>query len=369
MAKDKLVFGDPIGGFTARSNSLSIAPTRVSGPSGFSAFIYQCWLNVDWDGAHQCYGLDRPDTPTQKFPLQKSLQPWERPDFHRGSLNNARVGGKPSNPWSSIVVRTRGEALDLLAKNYPGWLILNTAYQENILAQFWDNRTSTPYGSLKDAGSDRYPIVQLREMGQPAAGYYVSTSHAFTGTYSYEREWDQNLYWDAGIVPYGVVPKLPGVRKGDFGLVIRNKTGDSTPFFFGDTSGGTGGSTKLGESSGFVYLALGESEDEPYSFIVFPGSGSGAADGEALGRMDKTVRSHLSKIANTGNALAQRLSPRDPQLLNVRRALYESGSPPPEYDKELSRFPREHGGPETRDEDFPKDDIYQEPDRGKLRVY
>jgi len=189
-------------------------------------------------------------------------------------------------------------------------------------------------------------------MGQPAPGYYVSPSHAYDS--GNPREWDQNRYLDAAAVPYSVVPKLPGVRKGDFGLVIRNKTGDATPFFFGDTSG-AGGSTKLGESSGFVYLTLGQSEDEAYSFIVFPGSGSGVADLAALGRMDSAVRSQMSKIANTGNALAQRLAPRDPQLLNVRRALFEFGGPAPEYDKELSRFPREHGGPETRDEDFPEE--------------
>ena len=118
--------------------------------------------------------------------------------------------------------------------------------------------------------------------------------------------------------------RLPGVRKGDFGLGYPEQNRDSTPFFFGDTSG-TGGSTKLGESSGFVYLTLGEKEDEAYSFIVFPGSGSGSADLAALGRMDSAVRSQLSKIANTGNALAQRLAPRDPELLNVRRALFESG--------------------------------------------
>jgi len=84
MAKDKLVFGNPLGGFTARSGSLRVAPTRVTGPAGFQAFIYKCWLNVDWDGASQCYGLDRPDTATQKFPAQKNLKPWERPDFSWG---------------------------------------------------------------------------------------------------------------------------------------------------------------------------------------------------------------------------------------------------------------------------------------------
>jgi hypothetical protein len=162
MAKDKLVFGSPHAGFTARSNSLTIAPTHVAASSGFSAFIYQCWLNVDWDGAHQCYGLDRPDTAAQKFPLQKNLTPWERPDFHHGSLNNARVGGSPSNRWSSIVVKTRKEALDLLAKNYQGWNTLDAVKQQTALSQFWDNRTATPFGSLEDApGNGKFPIVQL----------------------------------------------------------------------------------------------------------------------------------------------------------------------------------------------------------------
>jgi hypothetical protein len=354
MAKDKLVFGSPLGGFVARSNKLRIAPTRVTGPSGFSAFVYQCWLNVDWDGASQCYGLDRDDTPTQKFPWQKNLTPWERLDFHSGSLNNARLGGSRANRWSSIVVRTKGEALDLLAKFFPGWSGLDATAREKALAQFWDNRTDTQsFGSLEDLrGNGKFPIVQLREMGQPAPGYYVSPSQAYVGTYSYAREWDQNQYWDAGIVPYSVVPKLPGVRVGDFGLAVRNSTGDSTAFFFGDT-GGSGGSSKLGECSGFLYMDLGEKEDEYYSFIVFPGSGSGTADGDALGRMDNVVTAQISKLVNTGNALAQYLAPRDPELLKTRMALFEWGGPRPDYEKELSRFPREHGGPETRAEDFP----------------
>jgi hypothetical protein len=90
-------------------------------------------------------------------------------------------------------------------------------------------------------------------------------------------------------VPYSVVPRLPGVRKGDFGLVIRNSTGDSTEFFYGDTSG-PNGTTQLGECSGFLWQTLGEKESEDYSFIVFSGSGSGTADGDALGRMDKVVK-------------------------------------------------------------------------------
>jgi hypothetical protein len=365
MANDKLVFGSPLPGFSAPSGRLSIPPTRVTGPYGFSAFIYQCWLNVDWDGAHMCYGLDRPDTAAQKFPLQKNLTPWERPDRH-GGLNNARLNHNRANRWSSIVVKTRGEALDLLTKFYSGWRSLDAAAQANALAQFWDNRTQTPYGSLEDLpGNGKFPIVQLPEMGQPAPGYYVSPSQAYVGAYSYAREWDQNLYWDAGVVPYSVVPRLPGVRKGDFGLVIRNSTGDSTEFFYGDTSG-PNGTTQLGECSGFLWQTLGEKESEDYSFIVFPGSGSGTADGDALGRMDKVVKAQISKIANTGNVLAQRLAPRDPQLLHCRMALHEWGGPRPEYDKELSRFPREHGGPETRAEDF-AEDLAGRP-RGKLAL-
>ncbi len=185
MAKDDLAFGSPQGGFTARAGSLRIAPTKVTGPSGFSAYIYQCWLNVDWDGAYQCYGLDRPDSSSQRFPLQKGLTPWERPNFHHGSLNNARVGGSAANPWSSIVVRTRGEALDLLSRFYAGWSALNASQKDSVLGQFWDNRIHTPFGSLEDRpGNGKFPIVQLSEMGQPAPGYYVSTSNALVGAYT-----------------------------------------------------------------------------------------------------------------------------------------------------------------------------------------
>jgi hypothetical protein len=347
MALDKLTFGSPLGGFTARSNQLRIAPTRVTGPSGFSAFVYQCWLNVDWDGAHRCYGLDRPDDGGRRFPLQKGLTPWEP----GGGIRNARVGANMGNRWSSIVVRDRKGATELLEKHFPGWGALDAAARDRVLSQFWDNRKDTPFGSLEDvAGNGRFPIVQLRELGQPEPGYYVSTSNATTAPYSYEREWDQNLYWDAGIVPYSVVPRLPGVRKGDFALVIRNSTGDSTALMFGDT-GGKGGSTKLGECSGFLWQTLGQREDEDYSFIVFPGSGSGDADGDAPGRMDSMVRAQMVKIAKTGRALAEYLARRDPQLLHCRMALSEWGGPGPDYDKELSRFPREHGGPETRQED------------------
>lgn len=74
MATDKITFGSPIGGFTDYVPSHHISVTPVKGPKGFSAYTYQCWLNVDWDGAHKAYGLDRPDEKTQKFTASSALK-------------------------------------------------------------------------------------------------------------------------------------------------------------------------------------------------------------------------------------------------------------------------------------------------------
>jgi hypothetical protein len=83
-----LVFGKAIGGFSGRSTP-HISVTPVTGPF-FSALLYRCKLNVDWDGAPTAYGKDRPDTASHQFPLQKNLKPWERP-ANNGSLQDARA--------------------------------------------------------------------------------------------------------------------------------------------------------------------------------------------------------------------------------------------------------------------------------------
>jgi len=58
-----LDFAKPLQGFHDKKKSVRVHP--VTGAGGFSAFVYTCMLNVDWDGAPDCYGLDRPGFPEQ----------------------------------------------------------------------------------------------------------------------------------------------------------------------------------------------------------------------------------------------------------------------------------------------------------------
>ena len=64
-----------------------------------------------------------------------------------------------------------------------------------------------------------------------------------------------------------------GVNLGDFGLAIRNDTGTTEPFFYGDA----GAQEKVGEMSTHLFQKLfphNDQEDHPVTFIVFPRSGS-----------------------------------------------------------------------------------------------
>jgi hypothetical protein len=322
-----LKFGSTINGFTDR-NGNPVPVTPVSGPSGFRALTYQCILNVDWDGAHRAYGWDRPDSPKQSFPHQKNLQPWERWDFHHGSLQNARA--KKDNHWVGVFAATPTEAKAILRKYHPYYDALEAGAQQSIFNRFLDTRESGPLGSLQDVFG-KFPVVQLPEMDQPEPGYYVSISNAHTD--STLPLWKQQRYWDAGKVPFAALPVLPGVRLGDFGLIISKDSGCSTPFFFGDTGGGI----KLGESSGYVYLTFSEKEDRLYNFIVFPGSGNGSAEGDDLpANMQITVKATLGKIKNTGSELVEHLIPRyGPDQWHLATGLWEwngpgdFGNPPP----------------------------------------
>src|SRR5262249_12532748 len=142
----EIVFGEPLGGFTDRRKNVGIPVTPVRGPNGFSAYIYQCWLNVDWDGAHRAYGLDRRDDGKRTFPHQKNLTPLE--GGAHGSLLNARFESK--GHWVGLFAATAGEARRILAANYPGWQTLDKARQEEVLDQFLDTRTDTHFGTLED---------------------------------------------------------------------------------------------------------------------------------------------------------------------------------------------------------------------------
>jgi hypothetical protein len=344
MANDqRIIFGKAITGFDDRTGTpRKVYP--VTGPNHCSAYVYQCWLNVDWDGAWTAYGLNRPDTKDQSFPEQKNLSPLE--GGATGSLKNARRGG--TGDWVGIYATTRAGALGILQANYPNWKALKGAEQTSILNQFFDDRRDTIFGTLEDIpGNGKFPIVQLKTMNQPKPGYYVSQSMAFDRSKTPINLWDQNIYLDAGEVPYSVVPRLKGIDVGDFGLIIRNSTGANTAFLYGDT-GTKGGSTRLGESSGYVYeeIADGKYNDETFTFIAFPNSGSGAADKAAVNRMETVVRAQLTKLNDADDTLGATLGKGEMEYRNINLALRSWGGP------QFSGA-RAHGGPETRDEDFP----------------
>jgi len=319
-----LTFGKPTHGFHDRKKAITVR--SVSGPGGFSAFVYTCSLNVDWDGAPDCYGLNRPG-----FPEQTGLDPWESAR-HSGSLDNARRNADRSEDWVGIHTVTREEAIRILRKNglippkpAKGADALSKA-SEALLEKFWDNRTETAFDSLENqSGDGRFPIVQISEMPTTMKrGYYVST----TGWADTKKEqWDPHRYLDASAIPYSVVPDLGSVSMGDYGLVIRNKTGASTPYVCGDSTGTKSGrSRKLGECSGAVYLAMGKENEGDFSFIVFPQSGTAILNDTAAA--ETAVRTQLGNLsADDADDLANHLASGANERFNVRTALNKRGAP------------------------------------------
>jgi hypothetical protein len=311
-------------GFHDRQKSVTVR--NVTGPGGFSAFIYKCVLNVDWDGAPDCYGLNRPG-----FPEQTGLDPWES-RRHSGSLANARRNAVWSEDWVGVYNVTRAEAIRILrhhglipAKPARGADVLSKA-SEALLEKFWDNRTDTVFGTLENQpGDGKFPIVQISEMTTTMKrGYYVCT----TGWFDRSTDlWDPHCYLDASVIPYSVVPDLVGVSMGDYGLVIRNKTGARTPYVCGDSSGSkTGKSRKLGECSGAVYLAMGKENEGDFSFIVFPRSGAGTLND--TGAAERTVRTQFGLLsADDADDLANHLGADPNDRFRVRTAMAQAGAP------------------------------------------
>ncbi|HUQ93906.1 MAG TPA: hypothetical protein VM120_19665 [Bryobacteraceae bacterium] len=297
-----LNFGKPLGGFSAFKTA-KVPVTEVTGPGGFRAYIYQCFIKTDWDGSHRAYGLDRPDEGSFKFPHQKNLKPKEAGDkLWRSGRSRA------DDSWAGVYSTTTEYARTILKSNYPRWNVIGPDEQERVFKQFIDTREVTQLGrSLKDS-KGKFPIVQLPGFNgeDKNKGYYVSQAHAVTSQGDYrDRPWDQRSYIDAAEVDYAVVPDLAGVRKGDYGVVIRNSTGRTTSFYCGDTAGGKGdygnyGTKKLGEVSGHVleYLGEGYYNEEPYSFIVFPNSGNGEANYTAMANTSGVVWARMQMLAN-----------------------------------------------------------------------
>jgi hypothetical protein len=227
---------------------------------------------------------------------------------------------------------TRAEAIRILrhhglipAKPAKGADVLSKA-SEVLLEKFWDNRTDEKIGSLENlSGDGKFPIVQISELPTTMKrGYYVST----TGWFDRSKQlWDPHCYLDASDIAYSVVPDLVGVSMGDYGLVIRNKTGAWTPYVCGDSNGSRSGRSRvLGECSGAVYLAMGKENEGDFSFIVFPGSGSAKMNDKSAAK--GVVQTKLGLLsASDANDLANHMASNFDDQIRIRMAMAKAGAP------------------------------------------
>ena len=137
----------------------------------------------------------------------------------------------------------------------------------------------------------RFPVFQ------PGHKFYVSRTATVANA---NVETDQSRYWDATAVSYGAItPPLTrlGVTLGDFGLAIRNDTGTTEAFFYGDA----GAQEKVGEMSTHLFQQLfpkNDQEDHPVTFIVFPRSGSNPP---RPAQQDNEIQVRLWKLSQADN--------------------------------------------------------------------
>jgi hypothetical protein len=266
---------------------LTVNVFKATGPADFVAFLYQCHLNEDNDGAPTAYGLDNPADPNG---LQRNLQPLEGRPSQRSGLANATSphqnfsAGSHNFAWVGVY-----SATPAFAQGH-GLVIDNRPFLEARIA-------ASGQAPVLPKQPGYFPVVQ--QAGAPAPGYYVSQANFVTDTTL--PDWDQRKYVDASAVPYAVWAnrwRSLGVNKGDFGLAIRNSTGAHGGFLFGDT----GTTDRVGECSRKVVRTLspnGYNEDH-VSFLVFPGSGVGSAGAERL--IKPRVKVEIAKLNYAANA-------------------------------------------------------------------
>jgi hypothetical protein len=259
--------------------------TRVSGgPANALAYVYQCFMVEDNDGAPNCYGLNSDDTEVKANPkdpdlrlfdgrtnrdfdgddLQRRLTPLERSPTQFSGLANASQNRSlmPGPPiWSSLFAANRDQA------RAHGFLL--------------DVRPRL--GST----SGKFPVVKR---DGPFAGFYISTTTRPAPGGS-PNEWDQSHWLNAAEVPYAVWADRwgdsnSGVGLGDSGLAINTNTGAFSEFKFLD--GGT--PNHVGECSRKLCRTLVPTPDttahvpntDPISFIVFPNSRSGGGVSQGI---------------------------------------------------------------------------------------
>ncbi len=303
---------------------------HVSGGVGdFDAFVYQCRLNLDIDGAPTTYGLDNPDNDEQSdlHPLEnyKPTLRWITKDkrghqhvhikklteMERQKIGLANAAGSPGNGelghqnfqrgnrrfyWAGVKSLTRSQA------DRSGMTIDDRPELEAGLRGYV--KKGRPI-VLAPVGEGYFPVLQTDSgpSAGPAPGYYFSTTSAHT-------DGDNSL--DATVVPYAVwannwahTSGKHRVTIGDVGLAIVNNTGNASPFLYGDS----GTQNKVGECSQKLQDALGGGDDPGLvTFIAFPKSGHGSMVGlNPEANIPFTVQLKLDRLADNASHLARHI--------------------------------------------------------------
>ncbi|HEY3744157.1 MAG TPA: hypothetical protein VGL53_30135 [Bryobacteraceae bacterium] len=303
---DALSFTRAPGSFADRFSAVPVFGV-TAGTGGFAAFVYQCRLNLDIDGAPNTYGLDNAANKSQAD--LKPLESWHKGRKGVSTATSQKVGlgnaagdpGDGTKGWQNFLNGNR--------KFYWAGLKAMTKLQAKQTGTAIDDRAMLEAGlgesvgkgkpiNLASVGMGWFPVLQ-------ASGYFMSTTSVQT---------TPGNYLDSTVVPYAVwanawkLCSLRGhkVALGDVGLAIRNSSGAATPFVYGDS----GTPNKVGESSQKLHDALGGGDDPGMvTFIAFPGSGSGNKLGA---NPEKTipfqVLAHTISLGNNARDLAQHLA-------------------------------------------------------------
>ncbi|HEY7392138.1 MAG TPA: hypothetical protein VH640_26705 [Bryobacteraceae bacterium] len=278
-------------------NGRPVAVYELSGRMGFHGFVYQCRLNLDYDGAPKAYGYNNPAAKNSagRPNLQKDLDPLE--NWNKGGAGisaeySQKVGlgnacGDPGDGTKGHVNFLAGNrnfywcgVMSLTRQQYQA-RVNALKDKANTLGYVLDDRDELEAGRegvgtpMKAKGQGYFPLVQ--DSGD-SAGYYISTTSVIADN-DPSKAYSPSRYLDATKVPYAVwaglwsrVAGFGGLKlnQGDFGIAILPKTGAHTGYVYGES----GTPNELGESSPALHAALGISS-ELVAFIALPGSGSG----------------------------------------------------------------------------------------------
>jgi len=283
-------------------NGRPVTVYEVSGRMGFHGFVYQCTLNLDYDGAPKAYGYNNPAAKNSagRPNLQKNLDPLE--NWHKGAPGistafSQKVGlgnacGDPGDGtkghenfglgnrnfyWAGVMSLTR--------RQYRAKVNALKKDEASKLGYVLDDRDELEAGReqagapMMPKGEGYFPLVQ--DSGD-SAGYYISTTSVIADN-DPSKSYSPSRYLDSTKVPYAVWAaswnKLAGfgglkLNQGDFGIAILPKTGANTGYVYGEA----GTPNEVGECSPALHAALGISS-ELVAFIALPGSGSGSVLG------------------------------------------------------------------------------------------